>query len=250
MYQTLFFTTFIFPELPITSTRRRSKLPILLETPELSQIDNKENEAIIESPRKLLETPESSQLDNIENVAIIELIPSPENEISFKNTTPVIKMAPATSAQDVPAQVESGIKDTPKRVTKTNTPKSIKKSSSAKSVTTPKSTKIPNVAAKKSGVRSNPWPSKVVISPIKKAALQRAFAGQVINLKKTPPHTLKKKLNANMKLNRYKEIILSKLYILKGFYTFIFFQPVVCISWDSSSNRSNACIETKFEKKN
>jgi len=188
-------------ELPITSTRRRSKLPILLETPELSQIDNKENEAIIESPGKLLETPESSQLDNIENVAIIELIPSPENEISFKNTTPVIKMAPATSAQDAPAQVESGIKDTPKRVTKTNTPKSIKKSSSAKSVTTPKSSKIPNVAAKKSGVRSNPWPSKVVISPIKKAALQRAFAGQVINLKKTPPHTLKKKLNTNMKLN-------------------------------------------------
>ena len=27
----------------------------------------------------------------------------------------------------------------------------------------------------------------------------------------------------------------------------MFFQPVVCISWDSSSNRSNAYIETKFE---
>ena len=57
MYQKLFLTTFIFPELPITSTRRRSKLPILLETPELSQIDNKENEAIIESPGKFWKVP-------------------------------------------------------------------------------------------------------------------------------------------------------------------------------------------------
>ena len=137
----------------------------------------------------LLETPELSQIDNNkENEAIIE---SPENEISFK-ITPVIKMASAS-----PAVIESsGKKDTPKskRVANT-TPKSIKKSA-----TTPKSTKIPSVAAKKSGVKSNPWPSKVLISPIKKAALQKAFAGQVINLKKTPPHTLKS--NANMKLNR------------------------------------------------
>jgi len=79
-----------------------------------------------------------SQIDNNkENEAIIE---SPENEISFK-ITPVIKMASAS-----PAVIESsGNKDTPKskRVANT-TPKSIKKSA-----TTPKSTKIPSVAAKK-----------------------------------------------------------------------------------------------------
>ena len=163
-----------------------------LETPELSQFDNKENEAIIDY------------------VEIIEF--PPQNEISFK-ITPVIKMASATPAQAAPTVVESAMKDTPKRVT--NTPKSIKKSPSAKeclesfrkSATTPKSTKIPNVTAKKSGVRSNPWPSKVLISPIKKAALQKAFAGQVINLKKTPVATLKHKSNTNMKLNRYEEMI-------------------------------------------
>ena len=132
---------------PVTSTRRRSKLDVVMETPDISKFSDSQ-----------------SFLGNSE---IIELIESPENEISFKVLTPVAK--PPTPHEIVQTEIPMEI-PIEEPVT-TNVQKSSVRGRPAK---TPVPKKISKVMAKKAdGLGIKIAPSKVVISPIKKAALKK-----------------------------------------------------------------------------
>ena len=138
---------------PVTSTRRRSKLDVVMETPDISKFSDSQ-----------------SFLGNSE---IIELIESPENEISFKVLTPVAK--PPTPHEIVKTEIPMEI-PIEEPVT-TNVQKSSVRGRPAK---TPVPKKISKVMAKKpDGLGIKIAPSKVVISPIKKAALKK------VNITKT-----------------------------------------------------------------
>ena len=142
---------------PVTSTRRRSKLDVVMETPDISKFSDSQ-----------------SFLGNSE---IIELIESPENEISFKVLTPVAK--PPTPQEIVQTEIpmEIPIEEPVTSNVQTSEQKTSVRGRPAK---TPVPKKISKVMAKKpDGLGIKITPSKVVISPIKKAALKK------VNITKT-----------------------------------------------------------------
>ena len=126
---------------------------VVMETPKIPKFV--EPETIIESP----EGEVSFKIDSAAMAEIIEEKPKEEPEIAEEEVSP-IKM------------VKRGRPSTSKTPAKNLEDKE-------------------NKVAKKSAKKVMKVQATVVISPIKKAALQMAFANQVINVKKTPPKALK-----------------------------------------------------------
>ena len=149
-----------FTAMPITSTRRKSKMNVVMETPKIIKFVEPIAETIIESP----EGEVSFKIDSAAIAEIQEEQPKLDNEpeVVEEKVSPikVTKRGRRPSTSKTPA-----IEDKENKVTK--------KQASAK-----KAMKVQ---------------ATVVISPIKKAALKMAFANQAINVKKTPPKSLKMK---------------------------------------------------------
>ena len=197
--------------MPITSTRRRSKMNVVMETPKIIKFVEPIAETIIESPEgevsfkidsaAIAEIREEQPKLETEPEVIEEKVTEEDEEEEEEEELDLTELGPNPTPQmiELLKRKKMSAKKSPKKKVK----------GSAKSINSPikmtkrgrrsSTSKTPAMEDKENKVTKNQASAKkamkvqatVVISPIKKAALQMAFANQAINVKKTPPKALK-----------------------------------------------------------
>ena len=191
--------------MPITSTRRKSKMNVVMETPKIPKFVEPIAETIIESP-------EGEVSFKIDSAAIVEIqgeqpkletepevIEEKVTEEDEEEELDLTELGPNPTPQmiELLKRKKMSAKKSPKK--KVNGSAKISPIKMTKRGRRPSTSKTPAMEDKENKVTKNQASAKkamkvqatVVISPIKKAALQMAFANQAINVKKTPPKALK-----------------------------------------------------------